>query len=460
MMVGGALLAGAAAPGATADRTAETARQRIEETLRQRAGQPAPAAPTPAPTPVAEESYLELVARIQAQTEALRGIRAPGPVKVNILTPDDVRALLERLLAAELDKPETRAQERVLKMLELIPADTPLQAIYQNLLEGQLGGLYNPEDKSLYVVDTFDTRGFIGGVILSHEICHALQDVAFDLKTFLQEEKNLDAQKAKQAVVEGDATVLMMEWAMQNATMTALLELTTMFSSQSASLGEVPPVLVQDMLFSYLAGMQFCQAIQQQRPQDWRTLIFKYPPLSTEQILHPAKYGGPTRDVPMDVPLGRLPADSAWKEQWRSPMGEWAIRLFLTPPDLFPAITALTIDPLVREPIATEGAAGWGGDTLAYLEGPRGEGQAIAWRTAWDTPVDAAEFTRALLRRLGRLNAMAGAEVPEDIAPGAPLVVTGAGGSQVYVLRARSEVFVVMATNADGMAAGRSMLLP
>jgi hypothetical protein len=162
----------------------------------------------------------------------------------------------------------------------------------------------------------------------------------------------------------------------------------------------------------------------------------------------------------MEVPLGRLPADSAWKEQWRSPMGEWAIRLFLTPPDLFPAITALTIDPLVREPIATEGAAGWGGDTLAYLEGPRGEGQAIAWRTAWDTPVDAAEFTRALLRRLGRLNAMAGAEVPEDIAPGAPLVVTGAGGSQVYVLRARSEVFVVMATNADGMAAGRSMLLP
>ena len=113
---------------------------------------------------------------------------------------------------------------------------------------------------------------------------------------------------------------------------------------------------------------------------------FANPPASTEQVLHPEKYA--SHEAPIDV---KLPADLAGRTGQgldggppghvrRAPAGRLAH-------DEVPNTAALPR-------AAAGGAAGWGGDRVALLDGPNGA-WAIVLKTAWDTASDAAEFEAA-----------------------------------------------------------------
>jgi hypothetical protein len=356
------------------------------------------------------ELYGQLVQQLQAQTEELWGAQVGHPIDPNILDKDGLAELLERLLKEELGKPEVQGSMQVMKFFEMIPEDLDFEAMVQGLMEGQVGGLYNPADKSLYVVSSFDPSGFIGKMILSHEIGHAIQDSKVDLVPWFEQEKNLDRQKAKQAVLEGDATVLMIDWATRNLNAMSLVgmlgQLESQFAQQFEGLEEAPQVIVQDLIFSYMGGAQFCQTVQIQHPKDWRRRVFTDPPVSTEQVLHPEKYLGNSRDLPIDVTFAQPAEDSGWREVYRNVFGEWNTRLFLTPPDAFPEINLSNLDPVVKEPISKQAAAGWGGDLMALYEKENGE-QLLVWRTAWDSEQDGQEFLEGLKRRLSKFNVFA-----------------------------------------------------
>lgn len=344
-----------------------------------------------------KDAYLKLVQQIQGQTEKLYGKQIGKPIHANILDNQQLADLLKKLLAAELAKPETAGAEQVMKFLQMIPGDVPLEQIYQALMEGQVGGLYNPADKSLYVVGSYAPSGLVGQIILSHEIGHAIQDASFDLHAYLEDEPQLDRQKAKQCVVEGDATVLMIDWGGKYGSMASLLgSLTSLTQQMTAGLDTAPPALVQDMIFSYLQGAKFCQAAQLQYGPNWRDQIFKNPPASTEQVLHPEKYTSATPDEPQAVELP--PAPDGWTEIYRNTQGEWAMRLFLTPPAAFPKITLFSLDPMVQEPISTAAAAGWDGDQMVLMD--QETDRVLVWQTVWDTEQDAREFEAAVRRRV------------------------------------------------------------
>jgi hypothetical protein len=352
---------------------------------------PAPSAATPAPL-----SYEQLVARIQTKTEELWGKRLAQPIKSNVLNQQALADLLKKLLAEELDDPANKTLIEQLRILKLFPEGDAAE-IFQVLLEGQVGGLYNPEDKSLYVVDTFDPKGFMGGVILSHEITHAIQDQEWDLAAFMQRVENLDTRRARQSVAEGDATVLMIQWGQENFSPAVFLEINQLFGSQMNQLNDLPPAMVQDLIFPYLEGAKFITALTTSMGPAWRQKIVANPPQSSEQILHPEKYLG-TLDLPRHVSLPAAP--EGWSELGRNTAGEWTTRLFLVPEGMFPRMSLLNPDPMVKEPIASKAAEGWGGDQFALLA-PAGSDSptAINWRTEWDSPTDADEFQAGLLRK-------------------------------------------------------------
>ena len=344
-------------------------------------------------------AYVKLVQQIQRQTEQIYGKALGQPIHANILDDKGLSDLLKKLLAEELKKPEAQGSEQVMKFLQLLPADVPLEQIYQALMEGQVGGLYNPSDKSLYVVGTYAPEGLIGQIILSHEIGHAIQDASFNLTKYLEDETQLDRQKAKQCVTEGDATVLMIDWGSKYGTMASLFgSLTSLTQQMSAGLDTAPPAIVQDMVFSYLQGAKFCQAAQIRFGDKWRDQVFLYPPVSTEQVLHPAKYTGKVPDLPETVTLPKAP--KGWTEIYRNTFGEWTTRLFLTPPAAFPKITMFSLDPTVNEPIASAAAAGWDGDEVLMLTQPEKGEKLLVWKSVWDSEKDAKEFESAVQRRL------------------------------------------------------------
>jgi hypothetical protein len=105
-------------------------------------------------------------------------------------------------------------------------------------------------------------------------------------------------------------------------------------------------------------------------------------------------------------------------------MGEFGTRLFL-------------YEHLRDLAAATRGAAGWAGDRYVVVQTPRGD--ALAWLTVWDTPLDAGEFAdvakQGINRRFGlpRETKVAGGS---EFAAGARIVrVTGGDiAGRTYVL--------------------------
>jgi len=273
---------------------------------------------------------------------------------------------------------------------------------------------------------------------LSHEIGHAIQDAHYDLAKFLEQEPNTDRQKAKQALIEGDATVLMAEWAAANMDEFSWLSLSASLNQQMEEINNAPPAIVQDLIFSYLAGAEFCTEALQRLGDDWRKQLFEDPPISTEQILHPEKYFAQPRENPVEVRFADLPADSEFEELFRNTLGEWATRLFLTFPKDFPRITALSFDPLIKEERAVEAAAGWGGDLVALYRS--GEEKALVWRSVWDTVKDADEFHRAALLRFTKFQSLRGARGTEfGFANGERHVYHEQQGAMVEIVLATSQ---------------------
>lgn len=348
---------------------------------------------------IKDAEYSRIVSDISDEVAELRGIHVKNRVRPVILSKEALARLLSTLLDQEMNSPKFAGMYRSLVLLEMIPEDSDLKSLYGKLLEGQVGGLYDDKTKFLYVVDVFDPSSFFGRVILAHEICHALQDQAFDIESLPFRTENSDQNLAMSAVLEGDATLLMSEWAGDKFKASVLTELGSMFQQQLDELNATPPYLVQSLMFPYLEGLKYTLARKQQGGADWRTQLFLDPPSSSEQILHPELFSKP-EGVPVEVKLKPLPEDSAWGEKFGDVMGEWSTRLFLTPPDKFPRIEALSFDPLVKEPVSTAAAAGWGGDAFLLIESKDGKDWCIIWDTQWDTVEDRDEFADALTARM------------------------------------------------------------
>src|SRR5262249_5407294 len=117
---------------------------------------------------------------------------------------------------------------------------------------------------------------------------------------------------------------------------------------------KAPRFLKETLIFPYLGGLSFIESLRKASPWSRVDEVFKNPPESTEQVLHPEKYLAhehPRRINP--APLGTL---APRKELRHDVLGEleWKI-LFAS---------------RIPEADAVKAAAGWGGDEMvAYADG-------------------------------------------------------------------------------------------
>jgi hypothetical protein len=196
---------------------------------------------------------------------------------------------------------------------------------------------------------------------------------------------------ARQAVYEGDATLLMTQWAAGNLTQSDFLEILAASANPqvTAVLDRTPAILHAPLEFPYTTGFGFVQTINGSGGWNAVNDVYARMPESTEQILHPDKYAA--AEAPVKV---ALPADLAtrlgagWKVAAEDTLGELQMGIWLR-------------EGGVATAAADAAAAGWGGDRLAVLEGPDGD-WAVAIETAWDTKRDADEFDAAVSTALGK----------------------------------------------------------
>jgi hypothetical protein len=372
-----------------------------------RAAAQAPPSAQPAKTP--PSALLAAADDLLRQVSALRGLRAKGPVARGVLSRAEIGERLKARLAEEYTPTEIDTEARVLRRLGLLPPGVDYGRLMLDLLMEQVAGFYDPGAKKLFIADWLPLD--MQRPALAHELQHALQDQHFDLKAFTKPLKDDgDRQLAHAALVEGDATALMLE--QQAQAMRLPIEqlpdlvsqmgeqmLKGMSAEQTPLFDKAPTALRETMIFPYFGGLRFVMALRRGRP--WKRVdeAFRAPPESTEQVLHPERYL--SRDAPVKIPAAPLSSLAPKKEIRSDVLGELMLRL------LFRS--------RLSEPEADRAAEGWGGDRLvAYADAP-GAAPTVVDLSVWDTETDATEAAaafRALFAKItgGKITGSAGAE--------------------------------------------------
>ncbi|HEX3757610.1 MAG TPA: hypothetical protein VHW23_02850 [Kofleriaceae bacterium] len=415
---------------------------------------PPPSSPPAPETPESRqrraEAALGRVAKIEPEVAKLRHLAFERAVPTKYQKPDEFRAFVRREIARELPAARSRDLTAALAHLGFLARPTDLAGVEEQAMTTQAGAYYDPAAKAFFVV-MVPSSDLMLDTMSAHELTHALQDQHFDLDHFLPADTKLDddAVVARRFVVEGDATLVMLLYTMRSmlgdqltpAMVAALHEqieklaaqdvaaLEAQVRSQSALFGgmdaeiqksidamdDIPPAVLVPLLDSYMKGALV--ALTAYEHGGWAAVdaLFRDPPSSSEQVLHPATKLYPVRERPHRVTLRR----TADPELAGNVLGELQWKIYF---DLW------------KVPHADEAAAGWGGDRYAVTR--RRDGRLIGRiATIWDTPDDARQFADAYIASLAtRFPGAAGQPAAGIARPDGGRVFVRVAGARVFIV--------------------------
>jgi len=328
--------------------------------------------------------YAREVAEAIPRIEQATGLKFKSPPKVEARTKEQVRDFLLKQFDEATPAAALAGEEKAYKLLGLIPDSMDLRAFFVRVLTEQVVGYYDPKAKTLYVVSGADEQ--VVGITITHELIHALQDQYVNLDSIQKSGANNDRLAAAQALIEGEAQFeqisIMLGGPQQIETRLPgawdrVREEIRNRQGEMPVFATAPMVIQESLLFPYLSGAEFVRRVKEKRGNANPFLDL---PRSTEQILHPPLFLGTPPDEPTPVVL---PAPRGATNAYENDMGEFGTRL--------------VVYDYLRDPqIAQRAAAGWDGDRFMVVE--RGADRGFVWALVWDSPVDAAEFTDAMVR--------------------------------------------------------------
>jgi hypothetical protein len=329
---------------------------------------------------------MEAIAR---RVERVRQLRFDHLPQVRHVTGAQARAYGLRELDRETKPREVAAEERLLKLLELLPARASLRELVGKTLSSEVGGFYDPRSGTLSVVGQGGS-GLLAEITLAHELTHALEDQRFGLNVTAGQGFRRDRSAAESALHEGSATIVMVDYAVLKQAGTANVPASVRAQALKAlDEAAVPassglPRYVRDgLVFPYAAGAQLVNRIQSEG--GWAAVDRAFgedAPVSTEQFMHPAKYEARERPVRIRV---SVPSGARLVEQ--GDFGEFDTEQLLRAAN--------------GRQRSAAAAAGWGGGGFALWR--RGARYGVTLRWTWDSARDAREFAAALRRTARRL---------------------------------------------------------
>ncbi len=274
------------------------------------------------------------------QMSEITGLKLLTPLKKSLRSREQIRAYVINEMKEDKDEAERYAGERSAEAFGLLPKGFDLDNFMIDLLTEQIAGLYDPKTHEFYVADWIPAAD--QKMVMAHELTHALQDQHFKIDNWVKAARpNDDAELARESVLEGSAMAAMVDYLLAG-TGRSLQDLPDIDPSMlvgdmesTPMLKKAPPFLRDALIFPYLDGLNFSAAIV--RPKGWDALagVFAKPPISTQQIMHPAMYFSfripPKADLPsLDKDLGadwvrledNLMGEFGWKEVLKQFVGE------------------------------------------------------------------------------------------------------------------------------------------
>ncbi|MFB6262617.1 MAG: hypothetical protein ABEL76_03165 [Bradymonadaceae bacterium] len=383
-------------------------------------------------TPSAEQ-LLRRADGIVSRVAKIRGLPPKRPIQKGVKSRDELRKILVKKLRQEKSDRQLRREAQVYRKLGLLPPDLNYREALLDVLTEQVAGFYDEKKDRLNIMAGMPLS--MQRPALAHEILHALQDQHFDLRRLMKPfdaTENGDFSLARSALVEGDATVLMIDYylhrdgtlprndvdsvveipamaqmlrRMNYQNMSALQQLSTSVGGggsganpsrlKNSALSEAPAIIRRGLIFPYFAGMDFVIAMRKGRSWSDFDQIYRNPPVSTEQILHPRRYA--RGDYPVHLTYrarSSLPTEQ-YRRIYDNVLGEFQLRLFLE--HHLGGGDRSTADSPTESVDVDRATTGWDGDRIRAFRRKTDGRVVVTHLSTWDTRRDAGEYYNALV---------------------------------------------------------------
>lgn len=329
------------------------------------------------------------IRKVLERVSTVRELPILKPVHGRSLGRDALLVNLKKKAKEELPPDVLTQQGEAYRALELVPLDYDFEAGLLKLLQSEIAGYYDSDDKRMYLIDDLETE--LKSITLNHELVHALQDESFNLAPLTKYRPGHgDEDSAVQALIEGDAVNGMFDAAgrpslVMDANGVAEMFRQSMAASESAA---DAPVFIRDGLVApYADGFAFVHYLRE--GDGWRSVddAFRRRPTSTEQILHPQKFLDSEAPLVVGDPsIDALGAD--WKVVMSDTFGESSFRFMLhAKGEAFGA--------------AAQSSDGWGGDRWVLAQAKRPDGTS-GWAFAMHVVMDDAASAKELAAAFGQ----------------------------------------------------------
>ncbi len=240
------------------------------------------------------------------------GLPIKSTVKRRLTTRSEVEGYLNEKFNEDEGAKRLQKSEIVLKKFGLLDRDFALKPFLLALLKEQIEAYYDSKTKTVNLLDWIGIEE--QKPVLAHELTHALQDQHIDLTKWgdqtpgdVSVNASGDAEhvakdeldSAREAVVEGQATAVMMDYILKpmGKSLVKDPEVMDMVKQQMAAsdnspvLARAPLLLSESMLFPYREGLSFEQDVWMDQGQAAAfTGTLDRPPTSTWEIDNPREY--------------------------------------------------------------------------------------------------------------------------------------------------------------------------
>jgi len=329
-----------------------------------------------------------LVDSLRPAVEQAVGLPFKQPPRYAVRSRAEVAAYLAQKLDEELPAERLTAMHDVYRLLGQMPDTLDIRRLLAALYEEQVAGFFDPDSSTLFVFEGSDVKSAQFKFVVAHELVHALQDDYLPLDSIMHQKRDADRLAAAQAMLEGQATLASMKMMTPGQDLLNDDAIWEVFREQlmtargsMAVFAETPRVLQEGLIFPYLAGAEFVRWYERDSAAAGPPYGAAVP-VSTEQVLHPARYA--QGDMPVTVEIDTAGAGPGEVDV----IGEMGIAI-------------LAADLADVEVVSTTVPIGWAGDRYRLYRTPAGP--ALVWRIAWDDQRAADRFLRGSGARLDAL---------------------------------------------------------
>jgi len=415
-----------------------------------------------------------VVARGMARVEQIRRLEFEETPPVDVISREAYRERVDNRTSNVSDAQRLHQNVKYEALL-MVNESTDATTVQADNRAGGVGGFYDPATGAITIVSENTSTPQMNEITLAQELFHALQSQRFNISAYNQSTQELH--NARDGIIEGDGNYVDHRYQQrcENAWNGSCLMPT---DSGNASSDFDPHLGLYQISFQpYSDGPPFVEAIRE--TGGWAAVndVYGDPPASTEQTIHPAKYGA---DEPTTVSVPDR-SDDRWRvldlngSIDHASFGEAGLYVTLLyptfdrglPPDqaIIPLGNHLNagpgdgldqFDPYNYNHTAT---AGWDGDKLVpYVTDDSAETNetGYVYRTIWDSEADATQFRTAYERLL----AIRGGEAVEGRLDTYRIPDDEEYGDAFYVNRTGDAVTIVNAPTVGELSAVRAGAAP